>query len=490
MARFAAVLSLVGLALLLQPITSPAENPANAPTSSTSTSAPVSPQELSDLQKILGDLDPNDRQWDEKIQAQKKAERQSARDLLLRLSNAQLREVIGHISVARITRPVGADYALTEIISRGGKYWEVALGMSLRDTAAAHERAVKSGEWVFGIRNLELLTALRRVQGKTDPLLIVLAGKDDRRIKLDESLVLPVCLTNVDVERAPVGIQVGGDYRSGRQARWRIQVRDAKGNLLSERPFLGGMGGGISGSDILAYGESWATRLELSSFVWIEQPGEYTAEILYHDEYTIADYGSIEGLILSKSAPFKISVRPVTVQLHAKDREDITRWIGNLLDKGPVKIVAGIYGEWAHDFVVPQTPAGKLLASGWDAVPDLISAAVAEETPATRRAWILAILFSLTGRNDPSAEPGVIGPYQSRSADWVVRGGYDEGAGVMGLGSGSTKAAEGTIDPKKQLEFAARWKVWLDKGYIKIETPKDSPAPGTMPSAPATAPGV
>ena len=123
----------------------------------------------------------------------------------------------------------------------------------------------------------------------------------------------------------------------------------------------------------------------------------------------------------------------------------------------------------AHDFIPPDSPAGKLLAAGWPAVPDLIEAALAKETVAEQRAWALSILYGITGRNNPMDVPEILGPCEYRSSGWVVRGGYAEGSGIMGAGSGSGALLAGKADPRKQQDFAARWKDWHDKGYFKIE---------------------
>ena len=105
------------------------------------------------------------------------------------------------------------------------------------------------------------------------------------------------------------------------------------------------MGGGFSTDGNLAYGESWATTLELPQFVDIDIPGEYVVEILYHDQIPIADCDDIDGLIVSKSAPFRLSVQPITIKRSDKRHQEIAGWIAKLPNEGPVKVVDGPYGE-------------------------------------------------------------------------------------------------------------------------------------------------
>ena len=127
------------------------------------------------------------------------------------------------------------------------------------------------------LSNLHLLTALRRVQKKPDPLRILVAGKLKRGYSLQEKPRFTLLLTNLDEEKQPVtGFTVGGDYRTGRLARWRFEVRDEKGRLL---PIIGPgllMGGGLGHWETLEYGESWKAELPLESYVHISAPGKYT----------------------------------------------------------------------------------------------------------------------------------------------------------------------------------------------------------------------
>lgn len=122
---------------------------------------------------------------------------------------------------------------------------------------------------------------------------------------------LIVILKSADVEKLPARIKMGGDYRSGREARWRFEVKGANGEILPVRPFDGPIGGGVFQRGELKPGETWKTALPMCSFVDIPKPGEYMVSVLYHNGVTIADikdHDDLKELIVFRSKPFKLKV--------------------------------------------------------------------------------------------------------------------------------------------------------------------------------------
>ena len=158
--------------------------------------------------------------------------------------------------------------------------------------------------------NLELLTTLRRMDGKPDPLHVFLDGPQAMECTSGNLPTINVRIVNVDVETQAVGFQTGGDYRSGRQARWRLEVRDEQDRLMPVKPRMGVGGGGISSFGMLQPGKSYETKLEVAKYVEPLAPGRYRAVVLYHNSATIADREDISGLIVSSSDPFELIVRP------------------------------------------------------------------------------------------------------------------------------------------------------------------------------------
>ena len=362
------------------------------------------------------------------------------------------------LSVSRFRDDPSYEPCLNEIVRRGGKTWEAFLSAKLE---TLNKKQIKLGEDIDDTvpgshYNLELLTALCRLQKKPDPLVVMLDEKGPLEATPLGLPKLKVKIKNLDGEKTTAGFRNSGDYGSGRQARWRIVVRDGKGTELPARgPLTSGhgglvlfMGGGQYQEDVLKYGESWETVLDVGSFVKIPQPGTYSLEVLYHNTKAIADESDISGLIVSRAKPITLIVRPVVIELTAQERKQAAQWIAALNANQRVKVVVGTYGEWAHKFVPPTTPEGRLLGMGIKAVPTLIESLADKSLSEKKRAWILSLLFSATSENDP-CDTSVLGEYDYREGGWQVWGSKSgEGAsgGLRMPDEGS--ASDGKIDPK------------------------------------------
>jgi len=279
-------------------------------------------------------------------------------------------------------------------------------------------------------QNLELLMALRRSQKRPDPLTIRIGVEEGKVIKCDP-LTLPTIkctLENVDSEKQSISFQFGGNYRSGRQTRFRVELRNTAGELLPRKLQYGIInGGGISRSGELEFGRKWETKINLQAFVDFPKPGKYDAEIMYHDQNTIAFADDVNGLIVAKSRKFEIEILTVEITVTKAQQSKVLLWISEIDGRSKQKIIAGSYGEWAHEFVPPDSPSGKILTMGLAAVPVLIDQLEREEST-QMRAIILGFLFSSTGQFDPrgcklTRFGSPIGDYQCQEGSWAVFGG-------------------------------------------------------------------
>ncbi len=315
--------------------------------------------------------------------------------------------------------------------------------------------------------NVELLTALRRAQGKPDPLPVVVSGADELEAIFPNLPVFEAALVNCDVQKLPVTFKEGGDYRSGRQDRWRFDVRDAKSKPMPVKQHSGIIeGGGLYHMSVLKHEESWETVLPMRKFIHLP-PGDYTVVIQYHDDETISGRPRTEELVVCRSEPIKLHLQPRVIDVTGKDREAAKAAAAALGEKGPVRILEGTYGKDAHDFVGPDSAAGKLLALGWRAVPALLDALEDDKAAPQRCAWTFAVLYSITGWNDPRDEDGVLAEYESRGGGWAVLGGRSGKGYAMGLGLGGTSSMRGgKFDGAAQKALSGEWKAFRE--YIVV----------------------
>ena len=401
---------------------------------------------------------------------------------------------------------------LNEIVRRGGKPWEAFLIAKLE---TLNKKQIKLGEHIDdtvpgSLNNLELLTVLRRVQRKPDPIVVVLDAKGPLEATPLGLPKLKVKIENLDSEKTTVGFRNSGDYRSGRQARWRIVVRDGKGTELPVRGPLTSrhgdlvltIGGGQYQEDVLKYGESWETVLDVGSFVKIPQPGTYSLEVLYHDTKAIADESDIRGLIISRAKPITLIVRPVVIEVTAQEQKQAAAVDRRLQCRPAAEGRCGGLRKMGPQVRAAHYAGRKASRHGHQGGPHAVVESLGDKSLSDKkRAWILSLLFSATGENDP-CDPSVLGEYEYRDAGWQVWGnksGEGPSGGLQLPDEGP--ASDGKIDPeamdglgkilldipvdthvakidrKAQDRLIGAWEQWFKNVQVRQGTSHDRPMP-------------
>ena len=376
------------------------------------------------------------------------------------LSNAELIDQLGEIDLRhRILRSIESDEpVLVEMLRRGDREFEPALQRLVltykarreewqREIARLEPLQPKDGRpheeltqaekdlmqkfvtaensFESAAPKLELLIALRRLQERPDPARVIVTGltADSYSIQWPDMPTLNVSVRNMDTLQEPVISRLGGNNRSGRAERFKIQVRNTQtGHVIVETlPPPSTFGGGIVGATTLEFGEGWHTSLPKADFVPQLQPGEYAIRVLYHDHECIADRPSTEDHICCKSREYELTIYRRTVQQTKEQTAAIAALLSQLDRSQHVRIVDAPYGEWASDFIPPKSILGQILTAGWQAVPALLEELEDESQTLAERAHTLAMLFSITGQVDPrgesrmqhyfSSEKSSIGPF-------------------------------------------------------------------------------
>jgi hypothetical protein len=374
------------------------------------------------------------------------------------VKDAQLEKLwTDHLHHFIFTASRNRELMLTEMVRRGGAMWKVFLEGQLAQREADLKNDDLRGLWRQLDSELPLVVALRRLERKPDPLAVELS-EASYESTFPELPMVVASLVNVDTQAFT--IQVGGDYRSGRLARWRFEVKDAGGKLMPQCDWFGMMGGGLSTARVLKPNEQMKYELPAANYITPLPPGEYTLRVQFHNRESIADLSDISGLVLVSSKEVRLKVIPGVLRNGAAKRKQAEAWIAKLPEAGSTKIVGGTYGKWAYEFVPPDSAQGRLLAMGLDALPSLIDAAGDRATSEGRRAAILGILYSATGTNAPQSEEGVLGPSEVRRGPWAISWGGGMGIGGVTVESYFGNANDSKMDSAKQLALAARWRTW------------------------------
>jgi|JI9StandDraft_1071089.scaffolds.fasta_scaffold00444_28 hypothetical protein len=228
------------------------------------------------------------------------------------------------------------------------------------------------------LNDYALLTTIRRMEGKLPPLRIEVNEGKRINTAIRATTDIPVKIVNQDQGQQPVWHNFGGDYRSGRLARWRIQVWDEHGQQVPELERTGQIGGGVYYSGELKFGREDNRRLILENYVRIQKPGKYTARVLYHNEFLIADITDekeLDNLVLVASNKFEIEVAPgakLRISLSEQDYRKSKALISRLTPTKTIKLNGSKYGPNYHALIPPDSQQGELLQMDQLAVPALI----------------------------------------------------------------------------------------------------------------------
>jgi len=407
------------------------------------------------------------------VRANAEEDRPAVISQLRELSDRQLTDRLNRLlSKEDFRRRFEYEACLAEIVHRGKKQGVVLLQRQFDGLMAREfKRYEGSDETEPGSTyNLELLTALRRAKKQPDPLKILVERGNGPLTGTPLSLPrLKISIKNVDIERKEVGFTSGGDYRSGRQARWRLAVVDDKGKMVpTKQPHGIIFGGGIYTEGTLKQGESWSTVIDMREFIEAPLPGRYQLQVLYHNTRTILYSEDLSGLIVCRSDEIPMALSPTVIRLTTQQQRSAQEWIAALAPTKRAKVVAGTYGEWAHDFIRPESPPGKLLSMGLNSAPPLIEALRGETISAEKRAWLLSLLYSVTGLNDPR-RGSALGSYEYVEGPWQVWGGRPGEAPSGGIGLASIGSSKGgKIDTDYQKNLTNRWIEWRRTVNVRL----------------------
>ena len=309
---------------------------------------------------------------------------------------------------------------------------DVEVGPASRRGGPATEAVPGAGqpEEMRPLRGLAELTLERRAQGRPDPLTVEVRFLSEGPYIYPELPVLGVRLLHTQGETEWFELEDGGDYRSGRLARWDLLLTSADG-----RPHAGVdnwqalMGGWMSSRVVAKPGFVWGFQdmlaelqgevtavepvpLPLSAYRKPTELGRFSVRAVYSDAETIADMDEPSQGVVFTSQPLEFEWQPRVIPRDGARDLRIDRAIGDLL-RLEETVVTGFSLEFHRgDPREEAHPLERLFAEGYAAVEALRSSAHVEVDPILR-AKLCAALVSLTGiRPDRWALTSVVGNHQ------------------------------------------------------------------------------
>jgi hypothetical protein len=339
--------------------------------------------------------------------------------MLPRLNDARLAEELrASHSEEQFQISLHYQMVLAEIIRRGDDEFQLALADDERRRTEFEQRTER-----IDFRTFAAHTALCRLQHKADPIEVIIEDGKQLECTFPDLSTLSVAIVNRDEQRVPVGIHL----RNGRPEGWWLEVWDSSSNRMpvGQPAYLPEK---IShpGYDLLKFGERrQEQRMLLCDRVEMLPPGQYKVLAYFSGEGEIERDQPIEELICSHSQALTLTVKPIVLQEDRNVRQHVRDLVSHLPERGPIKVVGGTYGSWAYQLVPPFSAQEQILRMGPRALPELLDMLEEDRLTPRRRAWVLSLLYSLTGLNDPTRrfeDKMILGGFKSVGYYWNVFG--------------------------------------------------------------------
>lgn len=360
----------------------------------------------------------------------------------------------------RAAMELARDYVLSEMLRRD-KAWSVpVLQKAVSRLRPKSTVRLKLALPKNPVTDPLILTALRRAEGAADPLQIAFQPELGPVLKVARERLPELKLRVKNVETKET-LQLRQYDPSN--FRWLVVLTNekgeqtpAQGDLFRTRAVFGG---GLLAQS-LKPGETWDVTLSARDQLVPPRPGKYRLQVQFHPEHRLTSVKDRSQLILTSSPTIDVVIEKTQLLVTADEAAAAAELVEQLDGDAPLKIVAGTYGTWAHNFLPADSPAGKLLTLGAPAVPTLIELAQDKKLTTSKRAWLLALLFSITGEHDPRT-PFVLGSYSYVTGAWEIWTEKKPERAATNRGTGTGSRSGGELDDQKLRELAAEWKTWL-----------------------------
>ena len=365
------------------------------------------------------------------------------------------------------------DLILSEVVRRGGLKWEAKL--KERSDSLLELWRQEGHSPAQSRSHLLVMSAYYRIKGLPDPIRVVIKGDNQLTMTYPEMPTFEVSILNDHPQKITLSWLEGGNYRHGRWESFGFEVTDARNRVMPIVVHIKDMmhTGGIVDIIELKHKEDWKNRLPLERYIGTLPPGRYEIRAVYAFGELIGSIQEKSRAFMLYSSPITIMVKPKMVTVSRKQIEEARYLCRSLPTEGPVRFIHGSYDPELHEaFMPPLSAAGRILQMGWAAVPTMVDSLNDKELDPTRRAWLLALLYSVTGLNSPTdivvfdterIPPGVLGHYE-----YVLGRRWGASRRILASGSRGRK-----IDVEKQVEFSKRWRGWKEE-CLKVTVQKDN----------------
>ncbi|MEZ5978289.1 MAG: hypothetical protein R3F34_08730 [Planctomycetota bacterium] len=302
---------------------------------------------------------------------------------------------------------LGADFgievegALSEMARRGGLRFETYLRTEFE---RANTDGPTGAAWFCREDRTILLTALRRAERRADPLTLELATTEPLVVTFPGRTQLHGVLRNTDPDGLVIEMVEGGDQRSGRAEKLRVEAFLEDGTKVPAREWQADLGGGLAVYRAVAPGDAVDVSCVVEDYVVFPGPGVYEVRVAAHVRDPIAHVSSLEGRVVLEAEPVVVVLRALELRVARTRLDELRRAIDELPFDAPVPLLRNPWVPGLEFAREPEGPMEVLLCAGYEAVPALLEALDALDPRADldRARWILGLLHDVTGLADPT----------------------------------------------------------------------------------------
>jgi hypothetical protein len=245
--------------------------------------------------------------------------------------------------------------------------------------------------------SLPVLTTLRRLQGKPDPVRVMTAVQP-MVIEWPGNESLAVRAMNVDVDGA--AFEVGPCVMDV----WHVEIRDAAGRRLpatSQRSVA--IFVGLAPCIVVAPHEDQKGVADLLDSVELLEPGQYSLRVLYHGSDASGWPWLRDGLVMSASAEIPVQVVKRRISTTHEEQERLATSFAAIATEPPSALDDVAFHAWLDSV----RAAKEIIAgAGWRSVPLLLTLIEDERESQDARCRAVAALQGISGiGSDWEAEP-------------------------------------------------------------------------------------
>src|SRR5690606_29087854 len=124
----------------------------------------------------------------------------------------------------------------------------------------------------------------------------------------------------------------------------------------------------------------------------------YRLQIQYHPRESLDDrphLKNVDDTVCLSSSMINIVLKPTPIEVTSADIAEVVTLINQIDVTQPIFLIEDWYGDEYLKYIPPDSPAGKIIARKFDAIPGLLQALERKDLTIELRSWVLGLLYNV-----------------------------------------------------------------------------------------------